>query len=60
MNFMSFSRRALNSSSVQGRMVVYARAGGVLRPALYARSRGVLHPALLESLSSASATTSEE
>ena len=29
MNFMSFSRRALNSSSVQGRMVVYARAGGV-------------------------------
>jgi len=42
-------------------MVVYARGGGVLRPALYARSCGVLHPALLESLYSVqAASTSEE
>ena len=53
MNFMSFSSKARSSSSVQGRMVVYARGGGGLRPALYLRG-GVLHPALLESLSSAS------
>ena len=60
MNFMSFSRSALNSRVGRAHGGVYARAGGVLRPALYASSRGVLHPALLESLSSVTATTSEE
>ena len=40
MNFMSFSSKARSSSSVQGRMVVYARGGDVLHPALLERLRG--------------------